>query len=101
MGYKILKLYDHVMQDPRLKSLEEKMIVSYVWSWQVQDKCCFAYDGFLSSLTCLNESDLYKLLKSLQSRRILNINWLGTRVISVITGEEEIDCGKDVDIFEY
>jgi hypothetical protein len=100
MSYKIIKLYDHVIDDPRLKTLEERLVVSYVWSWQVQDKCCFVYDAFLSRITSLNESDLYKLLTSLQKRRILKINWVNTRTLSIIVDGEESPCGDDTDIFE-
>lgn len=101
MSYKILKVYDHIMNDTRLKTLQEKYLVSYVWSWQVQEKTCFVNDAFLTSLLDLNYEDLHKLLTNLQKRCILKVNNQisgSSRTISVIVTEGDEDC-SEIDIF--
>lgn len=99
--YKILKVYDHVVHDVRLTTLREKYLVSYIWSWQEQSKCCFASDEFLSSLLCCDNQTLYKLLSDLQKRRILKINQGNgqARMLSVLVNDETPGCPDDFDIF--
>ena len=101
MAYKILKVYDHVLQDSRLVTLREKYLISYIWSWQEQNKCCFASDEFLSSLLCCDHPTLYKLLSDLRNRHILKINHSSgqARMIAVIVGNETPGCPEDFDIF--
>lgn len=103
MSYKILKVYDHVLEDPRLMTLREKYLVSYIWSWQEQCKNCFASDEFLSSLLSLSPGDLHKLLNDLQKRRILKINYGSNRMLQVITPDNYTDCEENDprDIFEF
>jgi hypothetical protein len=103
MSYKLLKVYDHVMSDRRLGSLQEKYLVCYVWSWQVQEKTCFVNESFLSSLLDLNYGDLHKLLASLKNRRILkeNYGYAGTtRSFSVVIPGNEMELDQNSpDIF--
>ena len=103
MAYKILKIFDHVMEDSRLLTLREKYLVSYVWSWQINNKCCFVHDEFLCSLLDLNSEDLHKLLTDLQKRRIIKINYGSARIIQVVTPADTIDCAISdmTDIFNY
>ena len=101
MSYKLLKVYDHCMNDKRLLTLREKYLVSYIWSWNVDDKCCFVGDEFLCSLLDLNVLDLHKLLTDLHKRRILKINHHSgqARMISVLVNDETPGCPDDFDIF--
>lgn len=91
------------MEDPRLLTLREKYLVSYVWSWQVENRCCFSGDEFLCSLLDLNSQDLHKLLTDLQKRRIIKINYGSVRMLEIITPGHTIDCAKGdlTDIFEF
>jgi len=101
-NYKILKVYDHVLNDQRLTTLREKYLVSYVWSWQEQSKCCFASDEFLSSLLACDYPTLHKLLSDLRNRRILSINHSsGTarQLVVRVPGEPESFC-EPGDIFD-
>jgi len=91
------------MHDPTLYSLEEKMVVSYILSWQRQDKCCFASDEFFAQALGIDEYFVRDLIKGLVSRKKIKIKYPQTgnmRMLSVNLPNEP-ECGtSDLDIFE-
>lgn len=99
--YKILKIYDHVMNDTRL-SLEEKVLVNHIWSFQIDGKCCFTSNSSLSWFISSYEGHVNDLIFSLKARGIVRI-WYpknsNTRMLSIITGEET-GCEIEGDLFE-
>lgn len=104
MGYKIIKFFDEVMTDPRLRSLEEKIIVNHVLGFQNEGKCTFSSDATISRLICRSEAETYALILSLANRNIVKPTYPsnGTaRFLSVVTPGTIIqDCGNDnLDIF--
>jgi hypothetical protein len=104
MTYKIIKFFDEVMTDPRLRSLEEKIIVNHVLGFQNEGKCTFSSDATISRLICRSEVETYQLILSLANRNIVKPTYPsnGTaRFLSVVTPGSIIqDCGNDnLDIF--
>ena len=75
MGYKILKIYDDVMQDPRLKSLEERIIINHILGFQQDNKCVFSTNAHIARLTALSEHEVQELIISLDRRKIIRIHW--------------------------
>lgn len=103
MSYTIYKLYDDVMHDNTLNSLEEKLIVSYILSWQRQDKCCFASDEFFSHSLGISEFKVRDLLKGLEKRKKIKMKWgqAGTmRMLSVILPNEPECHTSEFDVFD-
>ena len=103
MGYKILKIYDDVMQDPRLKSLEERIIINHILGFQQDNKCVFSTNAHIARLTALSEHEVQELIISLDRRKIIRIHWPtnGTaRQLAVrLPGEPETFC-EPGDIFD-
>ncbi len=104
MSYKILKIYPEVMSDPRLRSLEEKLIVCHILGLQNEGKCVFSSDAHIGGLICRSEAETYQLILSLANRNIIKPSYPsnGTaRFLSVVTSATIIqDCGNEhLDIF--
>lgn len=102
--YRMVKLFKEIMFDVRLETLEEKVIVSYIWDWQVKGKCCFASDEFLCNLTGRSAHENRNVILSLAQRKIVRITYpitTSTRMLSVIGyGLHDVpDCSPDMDIF--
>jgi len=91
------------MHDQTLHSLEEKLIVSYILSWQRQERCCFASDEFLAEAMGIPEYFVRDLIKGLANRKKIKIIWPQTgsmRMLSVNLPNES-ECGtSDLDVFE-
>ena len=75
MSYKILKIYPDVMQDPRLKLLEERIIVCHILGFQLDNKCVFSTNAHIARLTALSEHEVQELIISLDRRKIIRIHW--------------------------
>jgi hypothetical protein len=104
MSYKVIKFFDDVMSDPRLRSLEEKIIVNHILGFQNEGKCTFSSDASIGRLICRSEHETYQLILSLANRNIVKPTYPnnGTaRFLSVVTSATIIqDCGNDhLDIF--
>jgi hypothetical protein len=103
MGYKIIKIFPDVMSDPRLRSLEEKIIVCHILGFQREDKCVFSTDSHIGFLIARSENETRELILSLAKRGIIKLTYPtnGTaRFISIKTPDDTIQCGDDTDIFE-
>jgi hypothetical protein len=104
MSYKVIKFFDDVMSDPRLRSLEEKIIVNHILGFQNEGKCTFSSDATIGRLICRSEAETYQLILSLANRNIIKPTYPnnGTaRFLSVVTsGSIILDCHNDnMDIF--
>ena len=104
--YKILKIYPDVMSDPRLRSLEEKLIVCHILGFQNEGKCVFTSDRAIGGLVCLSEHETHELIISLAKRNIVRCTYPnnGTaRFLSIVNSGTIIeDCApNNTDIFEY
>lgn len=104
MDYRMVKLYKDIVFDVRLQSLEEKVIVSYIWEWQEKGKCCFASDAFFCSLTGRSAHEIRDVILSLAKRKIVRLTYpmtTTTRMLSVIGYglNDAPDCSQDMDIF--
>ena len=103
MNYAIFKLYEHIMEDISLHTLEEKLIVSYIWSWQVQGKCCFASDVFLGKALGIHEHSINKTILSLGKRNKITITRASSstaRMLSMKHYDGVDPCTAHLDIFD-
>lgn len=102
--YKIIKIFPDVMSDPRLRSLEERIIVCHIVGFAMEDKCTFSTDAHIGFLIGRSDHETHDLIHSLAKRGIIKLTYPnnGTaRFLSVKTPDDTIQCGNDVDIFEY
>ena len=103
MSYTIFKLYRHIVNDLSLNTIEEKLIVSYIWSWQVQDKCCFASDDFLAEALGTNPFTLREILLSLERRNKITITRASSstaRMLSMKRYDGVDPCAVEIDLFD-
>lgn len=103
MNYTIFKLYSHIVNDLSLNTMEEKLIVSYIWSWQVQDKCCFASDDFLAQALGTNPFTLWEILLSLEKRNKITITRASSstaRMLSMKQYDGIDPCLAEMDLFD-
>lgn len=103
MSYKILKIYDDVMQDPRLKSLEERIILNHILGFQRDGKCVFSTNAHIARLTALSEHEVHELIISLAKRKIISIqhstNGTARQLVVRIPGVQDEFCAPQ-DIFD-
>lgn len=104
--YTLLKIYDDVMTDPRLRSLEERLIVSHILQFQLEGKCCFTSNSRIGRFLGRDEAFVSETIFSLSKRNIVRITRAisGTaRILSVVTPADILDCasGEQLDIFNY
>lgn len=103
MNYTIFKLYRHIVNDLSLNTMEEKLIVSYIWSWQVQDKCCFASDDFLADALGTNPFTMREILLSLERRNKITITRASSstaRMLSMKRYDGIDPCAAEIDLFD-
>jgi len=102
MNYKIIKLYQHIQEDPTLLNLEEKLIVNYIWSFQVNSKCCFASDDYLAGMLATTALETRGLINGLANRgkvKITHAPGTTTRMLSIPNTGEPDPCVQEIDIF--
>ena len=102
MNYRTIKIFQHIQEDSTLLNLEEKLIMNYIWGWQVQDKCCFASDEFLSGMIACTELKTRGLINGLANRGRIKIHTApgsNTRMLSIHVQGQEDPCTKEIDIF--
>jgi len=83
--------------------MEEKLILSYIWSWQVQDKCCFASDDFLAEALGVSTPDIRKTILSLASRNKITITRASSstaRMLSMKQYDGIDPCVAEMDLFD-
>jgi hypothetical protein len=103
MSYKIVKFFDHIMTDHRLKTLQEKIIVNHIWSFQVEDRCTFSSDAHIARLIACSEFETRQIIQSLVNRGILLLRYpknSSTRFLVVVTPGELIECARDNQDFD-
>jgi len=107
MSYKVIKFYEHIMDDHRLKSLQEKVIVNHIWGFQVDGKCTFSSDATIARLIAATEFETRQIIQSLVDRGIVLLRYpknSSARMLVVVTPGELIECAReheDFDIFDY
>lgn len=92
------------MSDPRLRSLEEKLIVCHILGLQNDGKCVFSTDAHIAGLIARSEAETYQLILSLANRNIVKPTYPtngSSRFLSVVTSGTIIqDCAdNNLDIF--
>ena len=103
MGYKILKIYDVIQSDPRLHTIQERLVVNHIMGFQNNNQCCFSSDGYVAYFLGSNEAKARETINALAARGIIKL-WYpkttNTRMLSVILpGDEQLDCESLNDIF--
>jgi len=97
--YQPIKFFYHIQTDPRLKSLEERVLLNYVWGFQSNEKKCYINMDILTTVTCLSDLDLMIMIKSLKERAILKdiINY--DRVLEINVNESGETIDNDLNIY--
>lgn len=52
----------------------EKMLLNYVFSWSIQNRCCFSSDEWLGYKLNVQPSDIFTTLNLLQMKGYIRIN---------------------------
>lgn len=88
------------MQDSRLDMLD-KILYSYVTSWEEKGQVCFAKDGVLSTCLGVSHSQVSFSLVKMEAMGLLEIvRGPGGRVLKSIPQEVTKNPEQDRDIFE-
>ena len=73
MKYHILKIYDHVMSDPSLLNIEEKILYTHILSWELDNKVCFTSDQTFSELIGKTVQETLIMLKQMERRKKIKL----------------------------
>ena len=88
------------MQDPRLDMLD-KVLYSYITSWEDKRQVCFAKDGFLANLLGVSDAQVtFSLIKMENIRLIAIVRGQGGRVLRSVPKTQQYVENNDTDIFE-
>ncbi len=55
-------------------SMLEKMLLNYVFSWTIQNRCCFSSDEWIAYKLNLQPSDIFTALNLLKMKGYISIN---------------------------
>lgn len=102
MNYKIIKIYQHIQEDPTLLSLEEKLIVNHIWSFQTDSRCCFSGDDYLGGMLATTPSRARGIINGLANRGKVKIHMAPgstARMLSIPNTGEPDPCEQEIDIF--
>ena len=99
MSTLILSVKREYFEDEALDIID-RLILSYVSTWEEKNKVCFAKDRFFASLFNVKEEIILSHLILLEGRGyITQINGMGGRIIKTVENvRQEVD--KELDIFE-
>lgn len=103
MAYKVIKFFDHIMNDHRLKTLQEKIIINHIWGFQIEDRCTFSSDATIANLIASSEFETRQIIQSLVKRGIVLLRYpknSSTRFLVVATPGELIECARDNQDFD-
>lgn len=87
-------------------SLFEKMLYNYVWSWGVQNRCCFSSDEWLAHKFGFTKQEVFTTLNLLEMKGLIKINRGfsgGARSLSVVMEDFPDTCADSTgpdDIFQ-
>ena len=88
------------MQDPRLDMLD-KVLYSYITSWEDKRQVCFAKDGFLANLLGVSDAQVtFSLIKMENIGLIAIVRGSGGRVLQSIPKIIEEVQKNEPDIFD-
>jgi len=77
--YKILKLYPAILEDPKYKTIQQKYLASYIYSWTVDGKCCFVSNEFLQTMLCMDSfGEVEELLITMKKSKLIRVQHNGT-----------------------
>jgi hypothetical protein len=86
------------MEDSRLRSLQEKILLCYIWGFQINQNPCYVSSRVLTSITDLTDLDLTILINSLKERRILKETSRYDNLLEINVDESGEEF-SDVDIY--
>lgn len=87
-------------------SLFEKMLYNYIWSWGIQNRCCFSSDEWLAYKFNFTQQEVFTTLNLLEMKGLIKINRNfggGARSLSVVIKDIPDACEGSVgpdDIFQ-
>jgi len=100
MNYRNIRVYQQIMEDPSIRSLEEKMILNIVLMFQSQGRCCFASDDYLAGVIGSTPQKARATVALLAGRGRLKIRYADNstaRLLSIPTQSGVDPCEPQID----
>ena len=100
MNYRNIRIYEDIMLDPSIRSLEEKMVLNIVMMFQSQAKCCFASDEYLAGVIGSTPQNARGVVALLAGRGRLKIRYAdnsSARLLSIPTESGVDPCEPQID----
>lgn len=85
-GYILLRVDKFIWEDPNL-NYPEKIVLNFIFSWSIQEKCCFASDEWIASKFGWDDNFVNQIIGMLQVRGYVDVveaDWQYPRRLSVI-----------------
>jgi len=85
-GYILLRVDRSIWEDQNL-DYPEKIVLNFVFSWSIQNKCCFVSDEWLATKFGWSEKYVNEIISILQIKGYLSViekDWQYPRRLSVI-----------------
>ena len=100
MNYRNIRVYQEIMEDPSIRSLEEKMVLNAVMMMQSQGKCAFFSDEWLAGLIGSTPQKARATVALLAGRGRLKIRYADNstaRLLSIPTQSGVDPCEPEID----
>jgi hypothetical protein len=99
-GYILMRVDSFIWEDQEL-NYPEKIILNFIFSWSIQEKCCFASSEWIASKFGWDERFVDQVISMLQARGYVSIiekDWQYPRRLSVILPGHSNPCVNFEDI---
>jgi hypothetical protein len=100
MNYRNIRVYQDIMLDPSIRSLEEKMVLNAVMMMQSQGKCAFFSDEWLAGMIGSTPQRARAVVALLAGRGRLKIRYAdnsSARLLSIPTESGVDPCEPQID----
>jgi len=100
MKYRNIRIYEDIMLDPSIRSLEEKMVLNAVMQFQSVGKCFFGSDEYLAGVIGSTPQKARAVVALLAGRGRLRIRYAdnsSARLLSIPTESGVDPCEPQID----
>jgi hypothetical protein len=100
MNYRNIRIYEDIMLDPSIRSLEEKMVLNAVMQFQSVGKCFFGSDEYLAGVIGSTPQKARAVVALLAGRGRLRIRYAdnsSARLLSIPTESGVDPCEPQID----
>lgn len=99
-GYILLRVDKFIWADPDL-NYPDKIVLNFIFSWSIQEKCCFASNDWIASKFGWDPKFVDQIIGILQIRGYVNVieaDWQYPRRLSAILPGYKNPCQEFEDI---